>query len=177
MAEERASGIGEVGRVVLRRLPRPGRWSDRQEFRGRGFVMGVTLATLSLTCQSPPPDDPAGDVGTFDVGGVSFSKDIQPLLTMCCVDCHSPGGEAEIQGIPQDLREGNAYAAIVNQSSAQDEAWTLVVPSNPESSLLYLKVSSDEPPVGVRMPNDRDPLPDDQIDLIRRWISEGAENN
>jgi hypothetical protein len=46
-----------------------------------------------------------------------------------------------------------------------------VVPSSPETSLLFLKLS-EAPPCGGRMP--AAPLPDEEIELIRAWIAAGA---
>jgi hypothetical protein len=51
-----------------------------------------------------------------------------------------------------------------------------VVPGDPARSLLYRKVSEDNPPVGSRMPLGGR-LTDEQITLIRLWIEQGARNN
>ncbi len=134
----------------------------------------VGLLACGLACQEslqdsePPP--PRG-------GTVSFEQDLVPLLRTACTGCHSPGGSAAISGIPMILTADQAYDAIVAQPSVQDPAWTLVVPGDAESSLLYLKVSSDTPPVGVRMPRFSPVLSATQIGLIRDWIDQGALNN
>ena len=75
------------------------------------------------------------------------------------------------------LTEGESYDAIVNQPSVQDASWTRVVPGDSAKSLLYLKVSSNNPPVGVRMPRFTPPLSGTDIGLIRDWIDQGALNN
>lgn len=134
----------------------------------------VVLAALVGCTPTPVPDD--GNGGGDD-GPVSFADDIQPLLSSQCIICHQPGGIAFADGITQDLRAGSAYAAIVNQPSDQDATLTLVIPGDAENSLLYQKVNSNEPPIGVRMPQFQPPLSAAQIDLIRRWIDEGAEDN
>jgi len=72
------------------------------------------------------------------------------------------------------LPEPRSYGLIVEQPSHQDASWTLVVPGDAASSLLFLKVSSDEPPVGERMPQVGGALADDEIELIRAWIDCGA---
>jgi hypothetical protein len=108
---------------------------------------------------------------------VSFSADIQPILNARCVVCHSPGGEAVEEGIPQDLRAAAAYADLVNQPSVLRPDLVLVVPGDASASLLYLKVSSDTPPVGEPMPSGVQRLSAAQIDQIRQWIDEGALEN
>ncbi len=131
----------------------------------------VGLLSCGIACQvnmpgSEPP--PNGD------GTVTFSGDVQPLLSAVCAGCHSPGGAAMLAGIPMDLRSATAYDDVVNQPSVQDPTWTLVVPGDAESSLLFLKVSMDDPPIGDRMPRFAPPLSAAQIEAIRDWIDQGA---
>lgn len=145
-----------------------------------------SLATLVLVngvgCPGAAPGGGygggGGGGGPIDNGPVSFAEDIQPVLLNACTSCHSPGGSAfEGSGIPMDLTQGNAYDAIVGKFSVQNPALTLVVPGDAENSLLYQKVSSNTPPVGVRMPRLLPQLEQDEIDLIERWINEGALDN
>ena len=141
------------------------------------FVLRIWTATVGLlagglACQvNAPPPPPQGD------GTVSFATQIQPILVTNCSGCHSPGGSAVLAGIPMHLTEGEAYDAIVNQPSVQDATWTRVVPGDSANSLVYLKVSSNNPPVGVRMPRFTPPLSSTEIGLIRDWIDQGALNN
>lgn len=150
---------------------------QRNSQRERGVYLWaatVGLLTCGLACQvdmqvnEPPPTRG---------GTVSFSTDIQPLLSTACTGCHSPGGAAMLAGIPMDLRAATAYEDIVNQPSVQDATWTLVAPRNAQASLLFQKISSDDPPVGDRMPRFAPPLSAAQIELIRDWIDQGALDN
>jgi len=147
----------------------------------KGPAPSAILASLAMfllvcgsACQMTPPSD--GNPPP-DTGPVSFADDIQPVLSTACTGCHSPGGSAMLAGIPQDLTAGNAYEAIVGRLSVQDPTWTLVVPGDAENSLLYQKVSSNTPPVGVRMPRFAPRLSQSAISLIERWINEGALDN
>ena len=153
-----------------------------------------TLIDLLLTdftnqlAGSPLPDDspPAGedecprdDDGTDDEpdqGGeaVTFVADIQPILNERCINCHAPGGFAQMVGIPWDFREDAAYDDLVDRLSSQDADFTLVVPGDPGASLMFLKVSSESPPVGSMMPLGGPPLMDSEVELIRLWIEQGA---
>lgn len=49
-----------------------------------------------------------------------------------------------------------------------------VAPGEPERSFLLAKVQEPPPGQGSRMPLTGDPLPDDDMELIRRWIAGGA---
>lgn len=53
-------------------------------------------------------------------------------------------------------------------------AYWLVDPGEAELSLLYLKLSSSDPPVGAQMPVQYDYLSADQIERIGLWIDAGA---
>ena len=116
-----------------------------------------------------------GDPGDGDP--VSFSGRIQPIFTTACAGCHSEGGLADLSGIALRLTADVSYSLLVSQQSVQRPDLTLVVPGDPDSSLLFLKISSDTPPVGARMPRSAPPLSQLEIDLIRDWIDEGALNN
>ena len=108
---------------------------------------------------------------------VSFARDIQPIFTVNCAGCHSPLGAADLAGIRLKLTEGVAYELLVDQPSVQRADLTLVVPGDSALSLLYLKISQDAPPVGVRMPRFAPALSPLEIDLIQTWIDEGAMEN
>jgi len=135
-----------------------------------------------LPVDSPPAgedDGPGDDDGTDDEPdqdgeAVTFVADIQPILNARCINCHAPGGFAQMVGIPWDYREDTAYEDLVNRISSQDANFTVVVPGDPDSSLMFLKVSSESPPVGSMMPLGGPPLTDGEVQLIRDWIEQGA---
>lgn len=77
------------------------------------------------------------------------------------------------------LVPANAYDALVDQDSVQSEL-KRVAPGNPEQSYLYHKLVGSHLEAGgegLQMPFAAPPLNDKQIDLVRRWILEGALNN
>jgi hypothetical protein len=76
-----------------------------------------------------------------------------------------------------ELSEARSFELIVGQPSVQNADWTLVAPFDPNASLLYLKVSSEAPPVGQRMPPVGGALSESEVLLIRTWIEQGAREN
>lgn len=134
------------------------------------YLVALVIIAGPLGCDSlfQPADDN---------GEVSFSHDVQPILTTNCAGCHSPGGGALLRGTDLDLREDTSYGLLVDQPSAREPSLTLVVPGDADASLLVAKVSSDTPPVGERMPRRAPPLTADEISLIRDWIDQGALDN
>ncbi len=118
--------------------------------------------------------DSGDDEPDQDGEAVTFVADIQPILNARCITCHAPGGFAQMEGIPWDFREDTAFDDLVDRISSQDENFTLVVPGDPDSSLMFLKISSEFPPVGEMMPLGGPPLTDGDVQLIRAWVEQGA---
>ncbi|MFA0750992.1 MAG: hypothetical protein SLRJCFUN_001395 [Candidatus Fervidibacter sp.] len=93
---------------------------------------------------------------------VSYSKDIQPLLLKRCVVCH---GEKKAE---HDLRL-DSYEAVMKG----DREGPVVVPGKSNESRLYLVVAGKKEP---KMPPDPlPPLTPMELELLRRWIDEGAK--
>jgi len=97
---------------------------------------------------------------------ISYAHDIQPIFTTNCSDCHGPGGAANL-----DLSN---HAALL---SGENDNPPVLIPYDPEHSLLYEKVVRAYPSIGVRMPLGRAPLSSSQIEFIGDWINEGALDN
>lgn len=142
----------------------------------RLITQAATVAHLVLfsgcetSTTAPPPEPPKPTV--------SFASQIQPIFDTHCIRCHVTGGFANNSGIPLRLIGSVSYNLLVSRSSVQRTDLMLVSPGNPDASLLYLKISSSNPPVGRQMPWDRGTtLTAEEIELVRTWISEGAANN
>lgn len=135
---------------------------------------------VCAACQSAPAQPDAADALCFDMQGLrapTFAN-VQQILTAECITCHSAS-------LAPDL-SAPAYANLVGKSAADDPPFldscggTLVVSGDPARSYLYVKVSSDVPCAGSRMPRGEfvaGRLADCQVDLIQRWILAGAPND
>lgn len=107
-----------------------------------------------------------------DTGSVSFAADIVPLLSERCVSCHLTGQE---QG-GLALHPKAAYASLVGARSRQSDLF-LVEAGEPARSYLYLKLSNEHLAAGgegERMPMGGSALEPAELEVIRRWIAEGA---
>jgi hypothetical protein len=92
---------------------------------------------------------------------VDFQRDIQPIFAAACVQCHSAkkaAGELRLDVKGAALKGGISGAAIVPGNSKQSRLLTRVLGEGGEQ----------------RMPLGGEPLSAQQIELIRRWIDEGA---
>ena len=94
--------------------------------------------------------------------------------TNCALSgCHA--GANPQQGM--DLSAGQAFSNIVNVPSREVPALMRVAPGDPENSYLLQKVRGDAGIVGARMPLGRAPLSAEDIELIRKWIEGGAQDD
>lgn len=97
----------------------------------------------------------------------------QKIFTRGCMfsSCHSasasPAGGLSLAG--------STYEKLVNAKSTLAPEKLRVVPFDPDASFLYEKIAQDKPSAGKRMPPGQ-PLPEDEIAMIRAWIAGGAEN-
>lgn len=94
---------------------------------------------------------------------IDFKRDIAPILEERCWSCH--GEDEQESGLRLDLRP--------RMLRGGDSGLAAVVPGKPEKSYLIEAINHvDE---DVAMPPDEDKLPQTEIDLLTRWIKEGAE--
>ncbi|MCH2132755.1 MAG: PSD1 and planctomycete cytochrome C domain-containing protein [Phycisphaerales bacterium] len=101
------------------------------------------------------------------VGPVSFDRQIRPLLAAKCILCH---GNAE-ESRQADLRL-HTQSGLMGQLRG---GGAVVVPGDPGSSGLFQRITSTDP--AYRMPPSDEghaALSPDEIDLVRRWIEQGA---
>jgi Protein of unknown function (DUF1549)/Protein of unknown function (DUF1553)/Planctomycete cytochrome C len=94
---------------------------------------------------------------------VRFSRDIRPILNQNCMQCH--GGVRQKNGVSFLFRE----EALGTGKSGR----RTIVPGKPDASELIARITSSDPE--VRMPYHATPLPAAQVDLLRRWIKQGAK--
>jgi hypothetical protein len=100
----------------------------------------------------------------------SFAQDIRPIiLAKGCLgsSCH---GTAMQSGL--SLGAGN-YTDV---STASGNNGAFVIPGNASQSNFYLK-TSPSPPFGSRMPLTGNYLSADELEMVRRWIDQGAQDN
>ncbi len=117
-----------------------------------------------------------------DDGGdeVTLSQDVQPIFTGNCASTGCHAGSDPKEGM--SLGEGLAFSNVVNVAARQLLSMNRVTPNQPDNSYLVHKVQGTHLDVdvggsGSRMPLDRSPLSQSDIDLIRAWIQAGAQLN
>jgi hypothetical protein len=101
-----------------------------------------------------------------ETGKVDFTRDVRPILSDKCFACHGPDEAGRQAGLRLDTREG-AFADRGGRPA--------IVPGDPAASLLLQRIVHKSE--ALRMPpRSAGPrLTDKEVDLIRRWIEQGAE--
>jgi hypothetical protein len=110
---------------------------------------GIVLLSTGTVRAAPPP--------TLD-----FADQIQPILRRHCYRCH--GSKNQDAGL-----QLNARAAALGVA---DSDQPIITAGDPENSLLLQRLVDED--YGDIMPLDGDPLAAAEIDILRRWIAEGA---
>jgi mono/diheme cytochrome c family protein len=97
---------------------------------------------------------------------IRYDRDIRPILADNCFACHGPDANQRKAKLRLDHRAGALSPA---RSGGQ-----AIVPGKPDDSLLVERITEDNP--SRRMPPKKSGkhLTPAQIDLLRRWIAEGA---
>jgi len=98
--------------------------------------------------------------GAQAAGGVSFSKDVAPIINDKCMGCHAannPSGQLCLEMFAGWKRGGKSGA--------------LAITGNANASLIMARLRA---PAAQRMPKDADPLTNDELQTIANWINQGA---
>src|SRR5688572_7140369 len=93
---------------------------------------------------------------------IDFSAQVKPIINKRCISCHG--------GVKR-----NANLSLLFRKEALDTAESgklAIVPGDPGNSELMHRITSDDPE--YRMPYKEEPLTQNEIDILRQWIREGA---
>lgn len=93
---------------------------------------------------------------------VSYERDIAPIFENRCTYCH--GEDEQEAGLRLDRRG--------HMLRGGDSGLPTIVPGQPQKSYLLEVVDHRDPM--VKMPPDEGKLPQEEIDLLTRWIQKGA---
>lgn len=99
----------------------------------------------------------------------SYQADVAPILAKHCTSCHAPGQAGyvasgfDLEGY-DSLMKGTRYGPVV-------------LPGDPLTSVLVMLIEGRVDP-SIKMPHGgQNPMTDDEIKTIRRWVEQGAKNN
>ncbi len=108
---------------------------------------------------------------------VSFADDVQPIFSEHCAECHAQGGEGSIaSGFSV-----SDYDSVMRGTQFGE----VIIPGSSVSSTLYLMVAQKTSPEIQMPPHHKQSLAvgrgialsEDQVEIIRLWIDQGAKQN
>lgn len=100
-------------------------------------------------------------------GKLSFNRDIRPILSENCFQCHGFDDKTREAGLRLDQHD----AAI----KKTDSGVTPIVPGDAAKSDVIARVTSRDKEMMMPPPSTHKKLTAKQIETLRRWINEGAE--
>jgi hypothetical protein len=96
---------------------------------------------------------------------VDFARDVLPILSDACFNCHGPDEKGRKADLRLDQKEG---------AFRTEEGVTVIAPGDLERSELVVRITSTDkdetmpPPKAIRQ------LKPAEVDILKRWVKEGA---
>ncbi len=126
-------------------------------------ISSLILALLSVLVATATAL--AGD--TEARGPVDFAREVRPILARNCLKCHGPDDAVRESGLRLDRRDDAVQPA--------DSGTAAIVPGRPDESELIRRIFAEDDAERMPPPDSNLSLSDDQKEVLRRWIAEGAE--
>ena len=98
---------------------------------------------------------------------VHFNRDVKPILSQNCFQCHGPDDAHRAGGLRLDQRD----AALKPAESGE----AAIVPNDPDNSELLKRVTSSDADLHMPPVDSGKVLTSEQIDVLQRWIKQGAK--
>lgn len=121
------------------------------------FIIGAFLA-----CSGPSPRCWASSPPY----AVQFNRDIRPILSDNCFQCHGPDKDKRKAKLRLDTKEG-LFGEIEGRHP--------IVPGQLDQSEVYRRITTTDPDELMPQPKSGKVLSPQQIALIKRWIEQGAK--
>jgi hypothetical protein len=96
---------------------------------------------------------------------VDFNREIRPILSASCYQCHGPDHNKRKADLRLDTREG--LFRVIDGSA-------IVTPGEPESSELLRRITTDDDQERMPPAKSGPRLTAAQVNLVERWIRQGA---
>lgn len=131
----------------------------------RSIQLLLALAACFFVSVQLVPKPVAGQSAKQATKGVDFNREIRPLLSDGCFQCHGPDEKQRMAKLRLDTKEG-AFAKP-----------GVIVAGDAANSRLFKRVSSNDPASVMPPPQTGHKLTEHQIATLKRWIDEGAQWN
>lgn len=135
----------------------------------RASVFALALTSIGLSASAAPAPAPAAAAPAqaaapvAAAAGVDFIRDVQPIFENKCLECHNPNkvkGKLLMDSAEAVLKGGSAGPGLVAGQPDNSEIIKRIVLPKDHDDIM--------PPKGG-------PLAANEIDVLKRWIAEGAQ--
>lgn len=99
-------------------------------------------------------------------GTVDFNRDVRTILSARCLNCH---------GIDEEGRKGELRLDQRSDAVRDRDGFHVIKPGSPAESELIARIMSTEADEVMPPPKSGPPLKPEEISVLKRWISEGAQ--
>ena len=96
---------------------------------------------------------------------IHFNKDILPILSKHCIACHGPDKAQRKADLRLDTKQG-LFSSL--------DGLSVVSPGAPDKSLLVERIQAHDPDEIMPPPEAKNPMTQEQIDLLVAWVKQGA---
>ncbi|MFN7841830.1 MAG: PSD1 and planctomycete cytochrome C domain-containing protein [Pirellula sp.] len=140
-------------------------------FAATRFALNAFLTTIvGVSCVTLPTSNTIGgspgDSITEKANAVEFNRDIRPILSDNCIFCHGPDNNKREADLRLDTELG-----LLGEGGLPG----VVQAGKPDESELYRRLLTTEESERMPPASSHKSLTAEQIDLIRRWIEQGAK--
>ena len=122
----------------------------------KNLILGCLLMAAALAGRAAERARPAA---------INFSREIAQILSDNCFQCHGPDEKARKAKLRFDTKEG-AFRV--------KDGVGVIVPGKSSESELYRRISTEDPDDHMPPAKSNRKLSPQQIQLLKRWIDEGA---
>ncbi|MBI3849216.1 MAG: DUF1553 domain-containing protein [Verrucomicrobia bacterium] len=124
----------------------------------RWLLTGFLVCTYAASSSAKSPASPAK---------IDFNRDIRPIFSEHCYACHGPDERKRKAGLRLDV-QADAFKELKSGNHA-------LVAGDLSKSSLVAHITSTDPDEIMPPPKHNKPLKPEQIDLLKRWVQEGAQ--
>jgi len=126
----------------------------------------ILAAALLISAVGPRATQAEEPARPADATQVSYYKQIRPIFQAQCQGCHQPAKDSG----------GYVMTAFDQMLAGGESEMRAIVPGKPADSYLLELIRPNEQGA-VSMPKDRPPLSAAEIELIEKWIAQGATDD
>ena len=101
-----------------------------------------------------------------EAAGIDFNRDIRPVLSENCFQCHGPDAAKRKAGLRLDTREGATEAR---------DGVRAIDPADLAKSELLARITATDPDTRMPPPEANSRLAPEQVTLLSEWVKAGGE--